>query len=159
NCGGYESLLALGLLRGKIDVYLPDLKYSDTADAVRLSSLPDYFSRARDAIREMYRQVGRPVFSENGRLLRGVMIRHLVLPGYLENTFDVLDWIARSFAPGEVLLSLMSQFTPNNAGEPSRKLTAREYSRAVDYANAIADFEGYFQDPDAAGDGYVPRFS
>ncbi|MDR0812620.1 MAG: 4Fe-4S cluster-binding domain-containing protein [Oscillospiraceae bacterium] len=158
NCGGYESAYALELMRGKADIYLPDLKYSDDTAAARLSSAPDYFVKAKDAILEMHRQVGSPVFGENGQLLRGVMIRHLVLPGYLENTFGVLDWIAESFAPGEVLLSLMSQFTPNKAGEPSRKLTAEEYSRAVDYAKALADFEGYFQDPTAAEDGYVPEF-
>ena len=99
NCGGYESVETLWLLEGKVDVYLPDLKYADAALAARLSAAPDYFPAATAAIREMFRQTG-PYVMEDGLLKRGVMIRHLVLPGQLDNTRRCIDWVAQTFSPG-----------------------------------------------------------
>lgn len=112
NCGGYEKVDTLRQLEGKVDIYLPDLKYADGALAKALSGAEDYFPAACEAIREMFRQVGRPVYDENGLMKQGVILRHLVLPGYLNNTRQVLDWIAETFAPGDVVVSLMSQYTP-----------------------------------------------
>ncbi|MFR6394143.1 MAG: 4Fe-4S cluster-binding domain-containing protein [Oscillospiraceae bacterium] len=128
NCGGYESVETLKLLDGKVQVYLPDLKYADADLARELSCAPDYFSVATAAIREMFRQTG-PCVMENGLLRRGVLIRHLVLPGHPENTRLCLDWIARTFRPGEVLVSLMSQYTPQPGarGSMARPVTAAEY--------------------------------
>ena len=111
NCGGYERVETLRALEGRVDIYLPDLKYADGALAGALSGAPDYFPVACDAIREMFRQVG-PWEIREGLLVRGVLIRHLVLPGQLENTRRVIDWVAETFRPGEVLFSLMSQYTP-----------------------------------------------
>ena len=102
NCGGYEKVDTLRQLEGKVDIYLPDLKYADGALAKALSGAEDYFPTACEAIREMFRQVGRPVYDENGLMKQGVILRHLVLPGYLNNTRQVLDWIAETFAPGDV---------------------------------------------------------
>ena len=93
NCGGYERVETLRALEGRVDIYLPDLKYADGALAGALSGAPDYFPVACDAIREMFRQTGRPVYDENGVMQRGVIVRHLVLPGYLDNTRRVLDWL------------------------------------------------------------------
>ena len=112
NSGGYDSVSTLESLEGKIDIYLPDLKYMDGVPAGRYSAAPDYPAVAAAAIREMVRQVGPCVFDENGLLKKGVIIRHLVLPGQAEGAKQVMDWVAREFSKGTVLFSLMSQYTP-----------------------------------------------
>ena len=111
NTGGYERVETLRLLEGKVQVYLPDMKYALEEPARQLSGAGDYPTAARAAIREMFRQVG-PWEIREGLLVRGVLIRHLVLPGQLGNTRRVIDWVAETFRPGEVLFSLMSQYTP-----------------------------------------------
>jgi len=158
NCGGYESVETLRSLEGKIQVYLPDLKYSDARLAGELSAAPDYPRTAAAAIREMFRQTGPYVLDGDGMLVRGVMIRHLVLPGQLDNTFGVLDWIADTFRPGDVLVSLMGQYTPNGHGGPDRRLTPKEYRRAVDYMEALGLLEGYTQELSSAESEYTPPF-
>ncbi len=158
NGGGYESAETLRRLEGLVDVWLPDMKYSDAALAGRLSRAPDYPAVAARAIREMFRQTGPYELDEDGMLVRGVMIRHLVLPGELDNTFGVLDWIAETFRPGDVLVSLMGQYTPNGRGGPDRRLTPEEYRRAADYMAALGLLEGYTQDLDSAQEEYTPPF-
>ena len=158
NCGGYESVQALKTLEGKVQVYLPDMKYSDAALSGKLSGASDYPSTAAAAIREMFRQTGPYVLDGDGMLVKGVMIRHLVLPGELDNTFGVLDWLAETFAPGDVLVSLMGQYTPNGHGGPSRRLTEREYDRAVNYMTALGLLEGYTQELSSAEEAYTPAF-
>ena len=158
NCGGYESVAALRSLEGKVQAYLPDMKYSDAALAGALSAAPDYPETAKAAIREMFRQTGPYVLDGDGMLVRGVMIRHLVLPGQLDNTFGVLDWIAESFRPGDVLVSLMGQYTPNGHGGPDRRLAPEEYRRAVDYMEALGLLEGYTQELTSAESEYTPPF-
>ena len=158
NCGGYESVETLHSLEGKIRVYLPDLKYSDAKLAGELSAAPDYPRTAAAAIREMFRQTGPYVLDGDGMLVRGVMIRHLVLPGQLDNTFGVLDWIADTFRPGDVLVSLMGQYTPNGHGGPDRRLTPEEYRRAVDYMEALGLLEGYTQELTSAESEFTPPF-
>ena len=111
NTGGYERVETLRLLEGKVQVYLPDMKYALEEPARRLSGAGDYPAAARSAICEMFRQTG-PYQLRDGLLVRGVLIRHLVLPGQLDNTRRVIDWVAETFRPGEVLFSLMSQYTP-----------------------------------------------
>ena len=158
NCGGYESVTALRVLKGKVQVYLSDMKYADGRLAGELSGAEDYPGVAAAAIREMYRQTGDYVLDEAGMLVSGVMIRHLVLPGELENTFGVLDWIADTFRPGQVLVSLMGQYTPNGHGGPDRRLTTEEYGRAVAYMEALGLLEGYTQELDSAQPEYTPPF-
>ena len=158
NSGGYDKPLTLRLLEGKIQIYMPDMKYSDSALAAALSGAPDYPETARAAIREMFRQVGPCVFDGEGLMRSGVLIRHLVLPGELDNTFGVLDWIADAFRPGDVMVSLMSQYTPNGHGGPDRRLTPEEYGRAVDYMRALGILDGYTQEPDSADSAYTPDF-
>lgn len=159
NCGGYERVETLRALEGLVDVYLPDLKYADGALAAELSGAADYFPVACKAIREMFRQVG-PYVLEDGLLTRGVVIRHLVLPGYLENTRRVLDWIAETFAPGDVLVSLMSQYTPtaNMTGRLARRVTAAEYRGAVDYMRNCGITDGFVQERTSAEEAYTPAF-
>lgn len=158
NCGGYESVETLKMLEGKVQVYLPDMKYSDGALAGRLSAAPDYPETARQAIREMFRQTGPYELDDEGMLVRGVMVRHLVLPGELDNTFGVLDWLAETFRPGDILVSLMGQYTPNGHGGPDRRLTDEEYRRAVDYMRALGLLEGYTQELSSAAEEYTPPF-
>lgn len=159
NCGGYERVETLRALEGLVDVYLPDLKYADGALAAELSGAADYFPVACEAIREMFRQVG-PYVIENGLLTRGVVIRHLVLPGYLDNTRRVLDWIAETFAPGDVLVSLMSQYTPtaNMTGRLARRVTAAEYRAAADYMRNCGITDGFVQERTSAEEAYTPAF-
>ena len=159
NCGGYESVETLRLLEGKADVYLPDLKYADAALAARLSAAPDYFPAATAAIREMFRQTG-PYVMEDGLLKRGVMIRHLVLPGQPNNTRRCIDWVAETFSPGQVLFSLMSQYTPQPGAEGplGRHVTAGEYRSAVDYMKNCGITDGFTQERTAAREEYTPPF-
>ena len=159
NCGGYERVETLRALEGLVDVYLPDLKYVDGTLAAELSGAADYFPVACEAIREMFRQVG-PYVLEDGLLTRGVVIRHLVLPGYLDNTRRVLDWIAETFAPGDVLVSLMSQYTPtaNMTGRLARRVTAAEYRAAADYMRNCGITDGFVQERTSAEEAYTPAF-
>ena len=159
NCGGYERVETLRTLEGLVDVYLPDLKYADGALASELSGAADYFPVACGAIREMFRQVG-PYVLEDGLLTRGVVIRHLVLPGYLDNTRRVLDWIAETFAPGDVLVSLMSQYTPtaNMTGRMARRVTAAEYRAAAAYMRNCGITDGFVQERTSAEEAYTPAF-
>ena len=158
NCGGYEAVDTLRRLEGAVQVYLPDMKYSDGALAGRLSGAADYPAVAKAAILEMFRQTGPYALDGDGMLTRGVLVRHLVLPGELDNTFGVLDWLAETFRPGDILVSLMGQYTPNGHGGPDRRLTEEEYRRAVDYMTAIGLLEGYVQELSSAESAYTPAF-
>ena len=161
NCGGYESVETLRQLEGKIDVYLPDFKYSDNVLAKKLSSAPDYFETASAAILEMYRQVGKPVI-EADEMKRGVLVRHLVLPGCVDNSLGVLDWVAEHFRSGDILFSLMSQYVPmGRAAEMppfDRRITELEYDSVLSYMMLLGIEDGYTQDFSSAERGYTPSF-
>ena len=159
NCGGYEKAETLRLLEGKVQVYLPDLKYALPAPAKKYSAAEDYFERAKEAILEMFRQTG-PYQLENGQLKRGVLIRHLLLPGELENTRRVIDWVAETFQSGDVLFSLMSQYTPQPGAEGNlaRQVTKAEYRAAVAYMENCGIVDGYTQERTSAKEEYTPDF-
>lgn len=161
NCGGYESVETLRQLEGKIDVYLPDFKYSDNALAKKLSSAPDYFETASAAILEMYRQVGKPVI-EGDEMKRGVLVRHLVLPGCVDNSLGVLDWVAEHFRSGDILFSLMSQYVPMGRAVEmppfDRRITELEYDSVLSYMMLLGIEDGYTQDFSSAERGYTPSF-
>ena len=158
NCGGYERVETLRLLEGKIPIYLPDLKYADEALARELSGAPDYFEVAKAAIREMVRQTGKPQW-EGETLVSGTVIRHLILPGQVENSLKVLDWIGETFAPGAVLVSLMRQYTPmGGLSAPfDRRVTEQEYDAVLSwmYLNGL---EGFVQEAASADKGFIPDF-
>lgn len=161
NCGGYESVETLKKFEGKIQIYLPDIKYSDNALAKKYSAAPDYFETAKEAIKEMYRQTGKYDIGDDGIMKKGVIIRHLILPGQLENTKKVIDWVKNEFAPGEVLFSLMSQFTPVegcNTDELYRRLTKDEYSEIADYLFESGIEDGFMQELSSAKEEYIPPF-
>ena len=159
NTGGYERVETLRSLEGKVQVWLPDLKYVDSGLSQDLSGAADYFDAASAAIEEMVRQTGDYVL-EAGLLKRGVLIRHLMLPGQLENTKAVLDWVAETFRPGQVLLSLMAQYTPQPGAEGllSRRVTGAEYRAALRYMENLGITDGYCQDAASARAEYTPDF-
>ena len=158
NCGGYERVETLRALEGAVDIYLPDMKYADNALAARLSGASDYFETAAAAITEMVRQTG-SVRWEGEKIVRGVLIRHLILPGQVENSLKVLDWIGEQFAPGQVLVSLMRQYTPMPGMTPplDRPITEEEYEAVLSwmYLNRL---EGFTQEAAAADRGFIPDF-
>ena len=158
NCGGYERVETLKALEGTVDIYLPDLKYADNRLAKALSGAPDYFETATAAIREMVRQTG-PVQWDGEKVVRGTIIRHLILPGFVDNSLKVLDWIGETFAPGEVLVSLMRQYTPM-PGLPApldRRITDEEYDAVLSWM-FLNDLEGFTQEADAADTAFIPDF-
>ena len=159
NCGGYERAETLRTLEGKVDIFLPDMKYADAALAQQLSGAADYFPVAADAIREMVRQTGAPVW-QGERLVRGTIIRHLILPGQVDNSLRVLDWIGETFAPGQVLVSLMRQYTPmGGLSAPfDRRVTEEEYQAVLSwmYLNRL---EGFTQEAESADAGFIPDFA
>lgn len=162
NTGGYESVEAVRRLAGKVQIFLPDMKYADANAAKRYSNAPDYPEVAKAAITEMFRAVGPYVMDSDGMLRSGVVIRHLVLPSNLENTFGVIDWVADTFSEGDVLFSLMSQYTPAGRAadfpEISRRLTEDEYAAAVDYMEKRGIDDGFYQELSSAKEEYTPPF-
>ena len=158
NCGGYERSETIRQLNGLVDIYLPDMKYADNALAATLSGAPNYFETASAAIREMVRQVG-PVQWHGEKVTRGVIIRHLILPGQVENSLKVLDWIGDTFAPGEVLVSLMRQYTPmpGLSAPFDRPITEEEYDAVLSWM-LLNDLEGFTQEADSADKGFIPDF-
>jgi len=160
NTGGYERVETLRSMEGKVQIYLPDFKYADSALAARYSDAEDYFEVACAAIEEMVRQVGPCEFDEDGLLKKGVVIRHLLLPGALENTRAVMDHVARAFPRGEVLFSLMAQYTPQPDAEGllKRRVTKAEIRAAQTYMENVGIVNGYTQDIDSARAEYTPEF-
>ena len=159
NSGGYEKAETLRRLEGKVQVYLPDLKYALPGPAKKYSAAEDYFDWAGPALLEMFRQTG-PYRMENGLLTKGVLIRHLLLPGELENTRRVIDWVAETFKPGDVLFSLMSQYTPQPgaAGNLARHVTKAEYRAALQYMENCGITDGFTQERTSAKEEYTPDF-
>lgn len=148
NCGGYESLEAVRLLEGIVDIFMPDIKYSEEAPAIRLSNAPDYFAHACAAIKEMHRQVGELETDDDGIAVRGLLIRHLVLPGGLAGSRKSLEFIAREISP-DTFVSVMEQYFPAHKAlqvpEMSRRITRDEYREVVDIVDELGLANGWIQ--------------
>ena len=161
NSGGYDRVDTLRALEGKIQIYLPDLKYVTPKYAARYSGAADYPETAKAAILEMFRQTGPCVYGEDGLLKRGVVLRHLILPGKLAEAKRVMDWVAETFPPGAVIFSLMSQYIPwGRAGEfpeLNRRIRPSEARAAEAYMDALG-LEGFAQGAEAARSDYIPSF-
>lgn len=160
NCGGYESVDTLKMLEGYIDIYLPDFKYADNDIALKYSAAPDYFEVCTAAIDEMLRQAGAPKFE--GELLRsGVIIRHMTLPTHRFDSVRVLEEISRRYGTENILLSLMSQYTPFYKScefkELNRRISTFEYNFVADRAAELG-FNGYMQEKSSAKEEYTPDF-
>ena len=162
NSSGYESVETLRRLEGLVQVYMPDLKYMDAALAGRYSAAPDYPEVALAALREMYRQTGPFQLDGEGLLQRGLLIRHLLLPGAAENTLRVIDAVEDHLPADKIMFSLMSQYTPmpglERYPELQRPVTAEEYARCVSYLDFSDIRYGYTQSPEAATEDMIPDF-
>ncbi len=161
NCGGYESADTLALLEGLVDIYLPDFKYFSSELAARYSGAPDYFTQAAPALAEMVRQAGAPVFGENGMLQRGVIVRHLLLPGETKDSKKILRYLHETYE-NRIYISIMNQYTPlpQVTEHPllSRKVTAEEYERVLRFALGIGIEQGFFQEGETAKESFIPEF-
>lgn len=149
NTSGYEKVHVLQLLDGVVDIYLPDMKYADDATALRLSSAPGYRNFNRTAVAEMFRQVGHLQLDQQGLAVKGLIIRHLVLPNGMAGTRETLGWIASSLGP-ETHISMMKQYFPAHLAPDTpgfdRKITDDEYDEAVEYLEAFNLENGWVQD-------------
>ena len=162
NSSGYETVETLKLLEGLVQVYLPDLKYLDSVLSGNYSAAPDYPEVATAAIKEMFRQTGPFQMDEDGMLQRGVLIRHLILPGQTDNSKRVIDWVSGHFAPDDVLFSLMSQYTPmgdlTNYPELKRRVSPAENEEVYQHLMNSKIENGFFQELEAATTDMIPRF-
>jgi len=160
NCGGYEKVETLRSLEGLVDIWLPDCKYVDPSLSARYSAAPDYFEYAAPAIREMHRQQPQLVYDSQGMLQRGLIVRHLVLPGAWRDSIAVLDFLAR-FPKGSLLVSLMAQYTPvpglESCPELDRRITTFEYNKVLSHLRQL-ELPGFCQDRRAAKEEYTPPF-
>ena len=160
NSSGYEKWENIRLMEGLVDIYLPDMKYMTGAVSGLYSGAPDYFAHASKALREMARQTGPTVIGEDGLMKKGMIVRHLVLPGQIEETKKVLVWIRRALP--DAWLSLMAQYTPFGDAFKypplDRMLTEKEYEAAVDIASSLGFENGFFQETDSSGVTEIPLF-
>ena len=161
NTNSYENVDTIKALDGRIDVYLPDLKYYDDKYAIKYSKAPDYFKYATKAIEEMVLQVGKPVFDQDGILKKGVIIRHLMLPGLLFDSKKVIDYIYRTFGDS-VYISIMNQYTPmheaNKYEEINRTLKEEYYDRFIDYCYDLGIRNAFIQEGGSSSEQFVPDF-
>ena len=161
NCGGYESVEALKMLEGYIDVYLPDYKYAQSELARKYSHASDYPQTALRAIGEMLRQTGSAQFDENGYIRRGTIVRHLILPGHTKNSIAVLDELYGTYGD-DLTISLMNQYTPLpqvwNILDLNRRGTKREYEKVLDHALDLGITQGFFQEGGTAKESFIPLF-
>jgi putative pyruvate formate lyase activating enzyme len=162
NSSGYESVETLRQLEGLVQVYMPDFKYADDALAARYSAAPDYPAVALAAITEMFRQTGPARLDAEGILQRGLLIRHLILPGAPENTLRVIDAVEDHFPAEQILFSLMCQYTPMPGLEAfpelQRPVSRAEYDRCASYLDFSAISRGYTQSPESATEELIPAF-
>ena len=162
NSNGYENIETIKALNGYIDVYLPDLKYYDNDLGLKYSGIKNYFEYASRAILEMQKQVGCPVFDENGNIIKGLMIRHLVLPNNIENSKSVLTWIKENIDEN-VYINIMAQYFPTYKAkgikELNRKLNKEEYEEIEDYVYELYIKNGYMQELGDHEEEYVPDFN
>lgn len=160
NTSGYDSVDTLKLLDGLVDIYLPDFKYLRNDKALRYSKAEDYPQFAMPALTEMKRQVGNDVFDENGIMKRGMIIRHLVLPGNTNSAIQALDYLAENF--GDTYISVMAQYVPctnlSEYKEINRKITKREYDKVVDHILELGLEKVFLQKLESATEDYIPDF-
>ena len=163
NSSGYETVKTLRQLKGYVDIYLPDLKYYSPERSARYSNARDYFAVASQAVQEMFSQVGPVQFDEQGMLQKGVVVRHMVMPNGVEDTMDILTWIAEHLPLDDILVSVMSQYTPfyKSADYPeiNRRLTQEEYDRVLDWMECMGIEQGFVQELSSAKEEYTPDFS
>lgn len=162
NCGGYEKPEIIDLLKDYVDIYLPDLKYYNPVLSKRYSKANDYFQVASKAIERMILQTGKPAFDSQGMMTKGVIIRHMVLPGCKEDSISILHWMKEHLPDNSYLISLMSQYTPfyksSDYPEINRRITSYEYNKVLDEAISLGLDSGFMQEKSSAREEYTPPF-
>lgn len=162
NCSGYEKVETLKMLEGIVDIYLTDFKYMESDLAAKFSKAPDYPTIAKEALKEMVRQTGEPVFDENDLMKKGVIVRHLLLPNHLKNAKAVVQYVYETYG-NQLYLSLMNQYTPlpqvRHIPELNRKVTDREYEKLLDYAIDLGVEQAFIQEGETAEESFIPSFS
>ena len=162
NTGGYEKAEIIQLLDGIVDIYLPDFKYMDGSIAQRYSNCADYFLYASTAITEMTRQVPEPQFDSDGIMTKGVIVRHMMLPGYLEDSKNIIKYLYETFG-NRIYISIMNQYTPlphvAACPEINRKITNAEYDELVDYAIGLGVENGFIQEGETQSESFIPEFN
>ena len=162
NSSGYESTETLRLLEGYVDIYLPDFKYMDPALSLKYSHAQDYFTKAKESLAEMVRQAGSPVFDPaTGLMKRGVIVRHLLLPGHTKDSKKILRYLHTTYG-NQIFISIMNQYTPlpqvKELPELNRRVSPAEYERVLDFALRIGIENGFFQEGETASDSFIPEF-
>lgn len=162
NCGGYESVKALALLDGLVDIYLPDFKYMEEETAQKYSRAGDYPQRAKEAFAEMYRQAGKVTFDEDGMMQKGLLVRHLLLPGRRKEAEAVLAYLYRIYGD-DICFSIMNQYTPmpfidKACRELDRKVTSYEYDKTIEFALSLGITKAYMQVGRTAAQSFIPPF-
>lgn len=161
NCSGYEKVETIRMLEGYIDIYLPDFKYYDNNIAKRYSKADHYFEYASKALQEMVRQTGEAIFAEDGRMLKGVIVRHLQLPDHMEDSKKIIQYLYSTYHD-QIYISIMNQFTPLSGleGYPelNRTLSDTEYDELVDYAIELGVENGFIQEGETASESFIPDF-
>lgn len=162
NSSAYEKVETLELLEGLIDIYLPDLKYLENETAIRYSNVKDYFKYATKAIEEMVRQVGEPSFEKRDMMTKGVIVRHLVLPGHLKESKGIIKYLHDTYG-NKIFISIMNQYTPMDSikkyPELNRRITEEEYNEIVDYAIELGVEQGFIQEGETASESFIPEFN
>lgn len=161
NSNAYENISTLENLRGRVDIFLPDLKYFDDEPAKTFSNAPNYFAVASDAIKKMFELVGSPKF-DGDKMIRGIIVRHLVLPNYRRDSIKIVDWLYKTFGD-EIFISLMNQYTPIYRADEfkkiSRPLTTFEYNSVVEHAINIGIKNCFIQIGKTADKNFIPNFN
>lgn len=161
NSSGYENVDTIKLLKGYIDIYLPDFKYFDNKYALKYSKCNNYFEHASSAIDEMIRQVGSPKFNENGMLVKGVIVRHMLLPGLLEDSKKIIHYLVNKYN-NDIFISIMNQYTPTNNldkyNEINRTVSNTEYEALIDYAMDLGIKNGFMQEGETQKTSFIPEF-
>ncbi len=162
NTNGYENIETIDLLKGYIDVYLPDFKYFNNEISKKYSGVDNYFEYASNAIKKMKEQVGKNIFDENGMIQKGLIIRHLILPNYIQNTKNLLKYIKEKMGQ-DTYISVMAQYFPTYLAKEdnkiNRKLTKKEYKQVEDYLYCLGLNNGYLQELGEHEEEYVPDFA
>lgn len=162
NSSGYEKKETLQMLKGYVDIYLPDLKYLERDLAQAFSHAPDYPERAKAAIREMVEQTGECRFDEDGYIQKGTIVRHLILPGHTRNSIRVLEYLHQTYG-NRIYISIMNQYTPvwqqESCPELNRRVTAREYEKVLHAAIELGVENGFFQEGGTAKESFIPAFN
>ena len=161
NTSSYENVETIKMLKGLVDVYLPDLKYYNNTYSLKYSHVKNYFEYAKKAIYEMYKQVGKPVFNEDGEIIKGVIVRHLLLPGMYTDSRKIIKYLHHKYH-NKILISIMNQYTPVKKcqyQELNKKVSEKEYNSIIDYSWKIGVRNAFIQEGETQNESFIPDFT